>query len=303
MRFADLVGKRGLWALGKTMLKGGFYIFSAVLMCGTQGTAWPAGLLQKPNGMKIDSIPGAPGTLVSIPLSVTNVTKVGTLDFRLSYDPVIDSFHSVTPAVRIADWEYLDTQPDTVSGEIHVIAFADISPMDTLNPILMPAGSGPVAYLNFKIYDQGVIPAFFTDVSFSFRDSADNTMRDSLGNLIDSSQIDYINGGINLGGMGIGGRKRNLPAGWRLAQNYPNPFNPETRIDFYLPASGHAALMIFDLLGQGVCKLVDENLSAGPHSAVWNGRDENGLAVSSGAYFYRLVSGGFAETKKMILVK
>jgi hypothetical protein len=282
------------------MFKGGFYIISTVLAMGTYNTAATAGFFQKPNGMKIDSVAGAPGNLVSIPLSVTNALAVGILDIRLSYDPVIESLHSVTPAIRVANWEYFEPQPDTSTGEIHIIGLADTPIPGT--PSLMQPGSGPVAYLNFKVYDQSVVPGFFSDVSFLFQSAGDNAMYDSLGNQIDSSQVDYVNGGIHLGATSVK-PKRNRPADFWLAQNFPNPFNPQTRIDFFLPVSARTSLVIYDLLGRTAARLIDEVLPAGPHSLVWSGRGLDEKQVPSGTYLYRLISGDFSETKKMVLVK
>ncbi len=301
MRFAVLTNKRGRWASKKAMFKGGFYIISAVLAWGTHSTAGSSGFLQKPNGMKIDSVPADAGSFANLPISVTNAASVGSFDLRISYDPVIESLHSITPAVRIADWEYLDTQPDTASGEIHIVGIYEV-PFVQGNPTLLQPGSGPVAYLNFKVYDQSVVPGFFTDVAFLFQSSSDNAMHDSLGNLVDSSQIDYVNGGINLGATSVG-PKRNLPKDFWLAQNYPNPFNSQTRIDFYLSAAGPVFLAVYDILGRTVNTLIDESLPAGKHSAGWDGQSEGGAPAPSGVYFYRLVFEGQRETKKMVLVK
>ena len=83
-----------------------------------------------------------------------------------------------------------------------------------------------------------------------------------------------------------------------LHQNYPNPFNPITRIDFDLPEDGQARLIVYDLMGREVTRLVDNRLSAGYHSASWNASN-----VASGIYFYRLTSGDFIQTKKMVFLK
>lgn len=295
-----MTGKRGHWASKKAMFKGGFYIIDAILVLGMYASAGSAVVFQKPNGMKIDSIAGAPGSLVSIPVSVTNSVAVGILDMRFSYDPVIESLHSVTSAVRIADWEYFAPQPDTATGEIHIVGLADTPFPGT--PSLMQPGSGAVAYLNFKVYDQSVVPAFFSDVTFLFNDPADNAMYDSLGNLIDSNQIDYVNGGIHLGATSVE-PERNLPKDFWMGQNYPNPFNSQTRIDFHLSTAGSVLLAVYDVLGRTVNTLIDERLPAGRHSAGWNGGTEAGAPSPSGVYFYRLVFEGHHETKKMVLVK
>ncbi|MDP1880432.1 MAG: T9SS type A sorting domain-containing protein [Parachlamydiaceae bacterium] len=91
-----------------------------------------------------------------------------------------------------------------------------------------------------------------------------------------------------------------FPTTYSLAQNYPNPFNPETTIEYQLSTPGFVTLKVYDLLGREVLTLVDENKQAGNHNCKL--RIENG-ELSSGIYFYRLQSGSYSETKKLILVK
>ncbi len=93
------------------------------------------------------------------------------------------------------------------------------------------------------------------------------------------------------------------PAQFVLSQNYPNPFNPETEINFSIPVSEFISLEIFNTLGQHVRTLVSEQLNAGNHSALWDGRNKLGLTVDSGVYFYRLNTALFQKTKQMILIK
>jgi hypothetical protein len=88
-----------------------------------------------------------------------------------------------------------------------------------------------------------------------------------------------------------------------LAQNVPNPFNPTTTISFTLPASQDVSLTIYDAQGKVVRNLAGGVHSHGPHSVTWDGKDNNGNAVGTGIYFYRLVSGTFTESKKMVLLK
>jgi len=88
-----------------------------------------------------------------------------------------------------------------------------------------------------------------------------------------------------------------------LKQNFPNPFNPTTTISYQLPENCKVELAIYNIKGQKVKQLVSDQLSVGQHSVVWNGKDNNGKSVSSGIYFYKLKSGSFEKTKKMILMK
>ena len=87
--------------------------------------------------------------------------------------------------------------------------------------------------------------------------------------------------------------------------NYPNPFNPSTTILFNLNTeyAENTELVIYNLKGQKVKQLIKDQLSAGQHTAVWNGLDDEGKSVTSGVYFYKLKAGNFEQTKKMILMK
>lgn len=87
-------------------------------------------------------------------------------------------------------------------------------------------------------------------------------------------------------------------------QNYPNPFNPETTISFSINDSHELTQIdIYNLKGQKVRVLINEQLSAEQHSVVWDGTDDDGNPVSSGVYFYNIRNGNFQKTKKMLLIK
>ncbi len=88
-----------------------------------------------------------------------------------------------------------------------------------------------------------------------------------------------------------------------LRQNHPNPFNPTTTIVFSLPKSANTELAVYTIDGRRVATLVSEVLSAGQHRVSWDGHDQSGRPVASGAYFYRLNSGDSRLVKRMVLVK
>lgn len=89
-----------------------------------------------------------------------------------------------------------------------------------------------------------------------------------------------------------------LPTAYALEQNFPNPFNPTTMINFSLPVEGFVTLNVYNSIGQQVATLVNESKTAGTYQV-----DFDATNLTSGIYFYRISSGYFTETKKMILLK
>lgn len=94
-----------------------------------------------------------------------------------------------------------------------------------------------------------------------------------------------------------------IPNTFALNQNYPNPFNPVTNITFQLPKSTDVNLVIYNILGQKIKRLVSKKLQAGTYSYKWNGLNEHGIRVPSGVYFYRIDTKDNIDIKKMVLVK
>ena len=88
-----------------------------------------------------------------------------------------------------------------------------------------------------------------------------------------------------------------------LFSNYPNPFNPETTISFSVAKEGHVVINIFNIKGQKIQTLVNSHHNIGNFSVVWNGKDEQGLDMSSGIYFYQMQINDFVTTRKMVLMK
>ncbi len=98
-------------------------------------------------------------------------------------------------------------------------------------------------------------------------------------------------------------KKDLLPKDFYLTQNYPNPFNSQTNIEYRIPTLSRIKLEIFDLLGQKVKTLLNEEKSSGIYMINWNGKDDLNNSVNSGIYFLKLTSEKFSSTKKMILLK
>ena len=95
-----------------------------------------------------------------------------------------------------------------------------------------------------------------------------------------------------------------IPSTFKLEQNYPNPFNPETVISWQIAAGSFVSLKIYDVLGNEVATLVNEEQSAGTYQVSFNTQQTtNNKQLSSGIYFYQLRAGDFVQTKKMILLR
>jgi len=115
---------------------------------------------------------------------------------------------------------------------------------------------------------------------------------------------------INIGRSDVKEGNTSLPKKMSLSQNYPNPFNPSTTIPFTVYGSRfmvhspvHTSLVVYNLAGQKVRILLDEEMIPGDYQAIWDGKDDNDKKVSSGIYFYRFKTGDNSETKKMIMLK
>ena len=95
-----------------------------------------------------------------------------------------------------------------------------------------------------------------------------------------------------------------LPGTFELAQNFPNPFNPSTTIRFRVPELSKVTITIFNNLGQQIRRLTNRTYLPGNYQIEWDGKDQNGVALPTGVYFYRMeTSKGFRQVQKMMLVK
>jgi photosystem II stability/assembly factor-like uncharacterized protein len=115
----------------------------------------------------------------------------------------------------------------------------------------------------------------------------------------------YITGGYgtifkttNGGTIWVNNIESKIPKNFSLSQNYPNPFNPNTIIRFQIKDSRFVTLKIFNILGKEIATLVNEKQSPGTYEVSWDGS-----AYPSGVYFYKLITGDFTETKKMVMIK
>jgi hypothetical protein len=118
-------------------------------------------------------------------------------------------------------------------------------------------------------------------------------------NLVDNNRTWYSYEGLELATeTNIG-----IPTDFELQQNYPNPFNPSTTVSFDLPEETEVRIAIYDMSGRLIRNLVNQTMTAGSKTVEWDGKDNDGNTVSGGIYLYNLQAEGFAQTKKMVLLK
>jgi hypothetical protein len=133
---------------------------------------------------------------------------------------------------------------------------------------------------------------FDIPLSFFDRETAKATLRRAVDDLLEyQTPVEETPGDVT------------LPNAYVLGQNFPNPFNPTTVIRFSLPERTHVTLSIYNILGQRVATIVDEEMLAGTHDIKWDGSTEQGRKASTGIYLYRLKAGDYIEAKKMLLLK
>jgi hypothetical protein len=170
--------------------------------------------------------------------------------------------------------------------------------------------------LVFVAYDAQIseIPVWLT-----MWDSGSGEIVDSRGNSYHLYSKSYSTGQVTLGGnegsmddnmylvalqsLGAENQWSHMPGYFTLNQNYPNPFNPITNIRYAVHKPGLVTLAVYNVLGQRVRVLVNQELVPGEYSEQWDATDDRGLAVSTGIYFYRIQMGDFAKTKRMMLVR
>ncbi len=135
-----------------------------------------------------------------------------------------------------------------------------------------------------------------TRVCFTYTDA---TMMD--GNRILRNELHIIELGdlVSIVPMSVA----SAPAPYPTLVNYPNPFNPSTTLSFTLPESGFTELSIYNLAGQKIRTLVAGDMAEGTHEALWDGKNDRGVMVSSGIYFSHLKAGEQVITGRMMLVK
>ena len=217
------------------------------------------------------------GQQMTLDVSITNVAALKGYGFTLTYDP--QKFELVEATA--GDQNLLSQGGNTPVFLKHVEA-GQVQLANAIAGDGAVAGSGNVARLVFNVKGE------FDDIA---------RFEIAAGVLIDGSRL--LNPVVTLGALEI----QTTPKEFALNQNFPNPFNPETTIKYALAEGSRIELRIYNMVGQVIRTLVNERQNSGRYSIRWDGKDDQGLSVSSGIYFYRLNAEKFNSVKKLMLLK
>jgi hypothetical protein len=128
--------------------------------------------------------------------------------------------------------------------------------------------------------------------------------KDNYWGTTDSAAIAaQIEGAVEWTPFLVDGEGEALPADFALYPAYPNPFNAEVALSFAVPRRALGELVLYDMLGRPVRRLLDGELGAGIYSIIWDGRDQAGRLVASGVYFYRFAAAEFVAVRRLALVR
>ncbi len=213
------------------------------------------------------------------------------------------AFASTTPTNN--DW--MITQEFTLgaSGSFNFWgkSITDQYGLERFNVLVSNGSTNPNDFTSISGGTYVEAPTTWTEYSYSLDAYANQNIRVAIQCVSNDAFIFMVDDVAIDAPGGTGNDTTDIAAVSQLIGNYPNPFNPETRIAFSTKENGPVAIDIFNIRGQKVKALVNENMVAGPHTVVWNGTDDNGKNVASGVFFYRMKSGKYTSTKKMILMK
>ncbi len=180
-----------------------------------------------------------------------------------------------------------------------VAAFVDREVRGVARPVYVPALKQYRVFImiygtsgetvEFKIYDMD------TEITYSGNEILTFQADDIIGT--PATPLPLTRAPLQIGDKGY------IPDEFSLGQNFPNPFNPNTRLGFGLPEDSHVTIRIYNLLGQEVRTLVNDDMTAGYRYVVWNGTNDFGQSVASGMYIVLMESRDFRQVRKMVMLK
>jgi hypothetical protein len=209
-------------------------------------------------------------------ISASDADNLNAFGLTMNYPSEKLRFVAVQTTDNTADWTKIDGM-EVETGKVIIGGF---------NAEEAAFTSGELIYLVFKVIGEPELTAADFEIA---------ELQDGLAAAeIEISEIAFAGSEL-------------IPDNFSLGQNYPNPFNPTTRIQYGIPAievgSVATTLSIYNVSGQLIRILVDEEKPAGMYEVEWDGKNSIGVQVPSGTYFYRLDAGDFRHTQKMLLLK
>jgi len=231
---------------------------------------------------------GEAGTFISIPVIVSDLTGENITGFiiKIGFNKDIIKPLGVNKNGTLSSGFNVVMNEDTTIKDQIFVAAASSAPI---------TGGGILINFEFEI-----LPNASGTTSLIFNECL-------LESMSGSPSVQLKNGSITVGNIPSGviekDYRNDIPMIFKLYQNYPNPFNPETVIEYDLAEEGEISLKIFNILGQEVRNLINSQQYPGVYKVVWDGRDNLGLELTSGVYFYRISVNKYCEIRKLILVK
>jgi Secretion system C-terminal sorting domain len=212
---------------------------------------------------------------------------------RVNQDPINNGRNQFFPSIRVDE-----------NGGINIIYFDSRSSADSVDVYLSRSIDGGSTWSDFRVTSQRFRPQAVSGAGGAGNMGDNIGLTSGNGKLYPvwmsnqsgifqawTATIDYLTIGIQQIGSEI-------PNEYYLNQNYPNPFNPITKIEFSIPSAGNTRLDVYDITGKLIRNLVEQELSAGNYSTGFDASE-----LPSGIYIYRIESGNYTESRKMILVK
>jgi membrane-bound inhibitor of C-type lysozyme len=229
--------------------------------------------------------------VVVVPLEISNDVPLAGLDIPLSFSEGVTLKKVDFTDTRVS---YFDFKVANINNDKHTVVIGLLPQFSPASKPDLEAGNGVIANLVFEVTDPAVKDVNIKTVEMK---SPNHQLTFVSHNTKDNSLIttrpEFAGVNVALSNVANG-----LPDKFALAQNYPNPFNPTTQISFDLPVAAKVTLDVYNVLGQRVSTLVDDNLEAGTHVVTFDG-----ASYASGVYFYHISADNFSQTKKMVMLK
>lgn len=246
---------------------------------------------------------GSPMAFIVFNPSMTTPPLTQEYNLPLDGDKFIVSFCATVPPND--DWLITPTLAldDDASISFFARSQTEVYGLERFNVLVSFGSTNPEDFICISGDSYIEAPTAWTEYSYDLNAYSGQTIRVAVQCVSSYAFMFMIDNFKVTAPNGTGNGTDASAATTELVGNYPNPFNPETTISYKLRKAGHVTLDIFNIKGQKVNSLVNKKQVQGNHTVIWNGRDDNNRAVASGVYFYKMRSGFFSSTKKMILMK